>query len=87
MEQNKTIAPEHGPDKIMCERLKEEAHSLDMMLIAFAVFSMPIIMLLRLVNFITAQVAGNMFIGVLFAVTFMAMPVMMIHVMADCNKE
>jgi len=69
----------------MCEKLKEEARSLDLMLVVL-VFSIPIIMLLRILNVLTAQEAGNMLVGALFAVAFVAMPVMLIHAAMDCEK-
>jgi len=65
-----------------------EARSLDLMLAALVVFSIPFIMLMRMLNIFTDQLAGNMLIGTLFAVAFFAMPVMMIHVAtANCDKE
>jgi len=88
MAQTQINNPEYEPDKIMCEKLKEEVRSLDLMFAAFAVFSIPFIMLMRIVNIFTDQLAGNMLIGTLFAVAFFAMPVMMIHAAtANCNKE
>jgi len=85
MTQKQINSPEHEP---MCEKLKGEARSLDLMLAALVVFSIPFIMLMRMLNIFTDQLAGNMLIGTLFAVAFFAMPVMMIHVAtANCDKE
>ncbi|MFP3169293.1 MAG: hypothetical protein RXR01_09295 [Thermoproteus sp.] len=74
-------------DKVMCEKLKEEARSLDMMLIVLLLFSIPFTALMYKLHVITAQQAGGMLAGALFAVAFVAMPVIMIHAFAgDCRE-
>jgi len=75
-------------DEIVCKELKEEARSLDMMVVAFGVFSIPFIMLMRMLNIISAQQAGGMLAGALFAAAFAAMFVIMIHAAtSDCRRE
>jgi hypothetical protein len=87
MTQNKTIALKRDLNTTMCRKLKEEARSLDMMLGIIIAFPIPITMLMYRLHVITAQQAGNMILGALFASVFFAMPVMLIHILSDCDKE
>jgi hypothetical protein len=75
-------------DEIICKELKEEARSLAMMVVAFGVLSIPIIIMMRIANIISAQQAGGMLAGALFAAAFAAMFVIMIHAAtSDCRRE